>query len=79
MENGIAYFHNREIRDILQSLGEYDRVKEGAYRCAYCGRPITVHNIDAIMTKQGQVRFICDGNICHSRLLLLGSDIHADI
>jgi len=53
-------------------------VLEGAYRCAYCGRPITVSNIDAIMTKDNEVRFICDGDICHSKLLL-GSDIHADI
>jgi len=78
MEKGVAYFHNREIRGILQSLGTYEFVLEGAYRCAYCGRPITVSNIDAIMTKDNEVRFICDGDICHSKLLL-GSDIHADI
>ena len=77
MEKGFAYFHNREIRSILQSLGEYEHVRNGEYHCAYCGRPITEGNIDAILTEGGEVRFICDGDVCHSRLLL-GSDIHAD-
>ena len=56
----------QDISAYLESLGELENVKNGNAACMNCGQTITLENIDVIVPKKGEVRFICWNKECTS-------------
>lgn len=67
--NKMKMVHDKELKQLLQSLEVYDDVVNGQCECLFCHAKITLDNIDAIVPHEGQVCFTCDKKSCHSKLI----------
>lgn len=68
-DNGLMAVHNDDLEKLLKSLNAYDDVKNGNYHCIYCGNTITLDNLDAIIPVNESVRFSCNSEACHLKLI----------
>lgn len=68
-DNTMNAVHDDDLVKLLKSLEVYDDVVEGKYKCLYCGKTITLDNIDSIVPYEGDVQFTCDSQECHLKLL----------
>ena len=62
--SSVKAVYEQDIVSYLDSLGVLERVKEGKAKCMHCGQVITLENLDAIVPKKGEVRFICWNKEC---------------
>ncbi|MDK2966493.1 hypothetical protein [Lacrimispora sp.] len=67
--SGIKAVNNDDIVDLLESLGVYGEVIAGKKKCIFCGKTITVENIDAILPVDNSVEFSCNAEECHINLI----------
>lgn len=75
MENSeVEAVHDDDLISLLKSLGVYDKVVNGEYKCIYCGNKITLNNIDAIVPFDKSVAFTCNSDECHLKLITNKSD-----
>ncbi len=68
-DNTMQAVHDSDLVELLKSLGVYDDVINGKYKCLFCNSKITLENIDSIMPCDGEVQFTCDNKDCHLKLL----------
>ena len=68
-DNTMQAVHDSDLVELLKSLGVYDGVTSGEYKCLFCHGKITLENIDSIMPCDGEVQFTCDNKDCHLKLL----------
>lgn len=61
--------HDNDLKELLCSLGVYEDVVNGCYKCIFCGKKITIRNIDSIVPYENSVQFTCDEKDCHSYLI----------
>lgn len=67
--NQLNVVHDDDLVGLLKTLAVYNSVIKGNHKCLFCGRTITLDNIDSIVPSEGTVQFTCDNEKCHAKLL----------
>lgn len=60
--------HDDDLQELLCSLGVYDAILEGNYRCIYCKKTITLENLGAIIPVNNEILFACNNSICIQKM-----------
>lgn len=68
-DNKMKVVHDNDLKKLLLSLNVYEDVINKKYKCLFCGRDITMDNIDSIMPYEQTIQFTCDEENCHLKLL----------
>ena len=68
-DNQMKAVHDNDLKKLLESLGVYENVIAGNYQCLFCGRIITLDNIDSIVPHKQSIQFTCDHSHCHLKLI----------
>ena len=68
--------HSDDLIPLLDSLGVYNGICDGKYRCIFCQNLITLDNLDAIIPNNGEIAFSCNDEACHLRLITMGGDLN---
>lgn len=68
-ENKMKVVHDKDLKTLLQSLGVYENVVEGKFKCLFCGEKISFENIDSIVPYEESIQFTCDKLECHTKLI----------
>jgi hypothetical protein len=70
MKNGtVKMVHDDDLVNLLKSLGVYNEVASGKFRCLYCGQIITIDNLNSIVPFEQQIGFTCDARDCQEKLI----------
>jgi hypothetical protein len=64
--------YDDDLEDTLEELGVLNRLKEGKAKCLVCGSVVTVNNLGAMASHEGEVVFCCDTPNC---LLTLSGNV----
>ena len=56
--------HDDDIEQFLVSLGVFNDVLAGKYKCLICNQPIDIENIGIITTKDNKIKFVCESPSC---------------
>lgn len=67
--NQMKMVHDKDLENLLHSLGVYENVIAGKCTCLFCGQAITLDNIDSIVPHNHAVQFTCDKEECHLKLI----------
>ena len=65
----IKAVHDKNLEQYLESLGVLDDVKEGKYLCSYCGKTITLDNLQCVYPFKDEIRICCDNPDCYQKAL----------
>jgi len=68
-DNSIKAVYDGDLEHLLQSLGVYDGVMQGKYKCVFCGNTINMDNIDGILPINNDVAFSCNAPSCQLNLI----------
>lgn len=67
--NQMKMVHDKDLENLLRSLGIYENVIENKCTCLFCGQTMTLDNIDSIVPHNNTVQFTCDKEECHLKLI----------
>lgn len=67
--NNMKAVHDKDLIDLLQSLGVYENILSGSYHCILCNKEISISNIDSIVPYNNTIQFTCDDLKCHLKLI----------
>lgn len=56
--------YDKDLSELLKSLGILDKVKQGKFRCVHCGETITLHNLGVLFRKKGVIYIVCSKKEC---------------
>lgn len=62
--------HEKELPEMLESLGLLDSVKKGLVTCNFCLKKITLENFNCIYPKNNEVIICCGDVNCYRKALL---------
>jgi hypothetical protein len=65
----ITAVHERNLEEVLKGLGLLDSVKDGNVVCKFCGKRITLDNLNCIYPKDDDIIFCCDDLSCFQKAL----------
>ena len=51
--------HRSDIRQFLESIEEYEKVKKGEIDCKFCEIKIELEDIYAIFPERGEIKYCC--------------------
>lgn len=74
MDAHLKAVHDDDLKSLLESLGVYERVEEGHYKCLFCGERITVDNLGSIISHEGEIKFSCNRDECLQKTVDIGGD-----
>lgn len=63
----IKFVHDDDLGNYLDSLGIYQDVLAGRYKCMYCGTVIDMNNLEAIVPFEGKIKIICSKPACKEK------------
>lgn len=70
VDNGkITAVHDDDLVDFLKSIEEYDKIINGLAVCSFCGKVMTLDNIQSIFPLDNEVKYCCNAKEC-ARLLI---------
>lgn len=70
MDNGrITAVHDDDLVTFLKSIEEYDKVINGSVTCTFCGKVITLDNIQSIFPLDNDVKYCCNDEECAKLLI----------
>jgi len=62
----IEAIYDQDLPKLFANLGIADDFTEGKLHCMCCGEVITLNNIGAISTENGEINFCCSDLLCLS-------------
>jgi len=65
----IKAVHERNLEEMLESLGVLDSVMKGLITCKFCGKKISLENINCVYPKKNEIVFCCDDISCFEKAL----------
>jgi hypothetical protein len=65
----ITAVHERNLEEVLKDLGLLDSVKDGNVACKFCGKKITLDNLNCIYPRDDNIIFCCDDLNCFQKAL----------
>ncbi len=65
----VPAIHKRDLEAILMQLGILERLKEGALRCAECGNPVTLDNIQCLYMENNEIKLCCSNMNCYKTII----------
>lgn len=73
-EGRMKAVHDADLESLLDSLGVLSEVLHGVRRCAFCGKVVTMDNIECIFPQDREVRFCCSSVECYRKLIEKSGD-----
>jgi hypothetical protein len=61
--------HERNLVELLQSMGLLEHLENGKISCRFCGRKITMKNLGCIFPSGNEIVFCCDDMKCFEQVL----------
>jgi hypothetical protein len=68
----IQAVHDDDLKILLKSLGVFEQVQNGTEKCFYCGKTISMENLQCIFPYNNEVNFCCTEDICYRNLVSRG-------
>jgi len=65
----ISAVHEENLKELLESLGLLEDVESGQINCKFCGKKITLENLQCIYPKNHEIVFCCDDIKCFEQAL----------
>jgi hypothetical protein len=65
---GLKAVYEDDLAGYLKSIGIYDAVMQGEYRCKYCGNVITMENLEVIIPDASGTQIVCNNKNCINQL-----------
>jgi hypothetical protein len=63
--------HDDDLIALLKSLQCFDVIETKRAQCHFCGKTITLNNIEAVFPKDSEVCFCCGHIHCYEELIKL--------
>ncbi len=60
----VKAIHDSDLERVLRKLGLYEKLVRGEFRCAVCGRPLTLENLGGLYRENGEVKLVCNRIEC---------------
>jgi hypothetical protein len=67
--NRISAVHEKDLKELLESLNLLQEVNKGLIHCKFCGKKITLENLQCIYPKGNEIVFCCDNISCFQQAL----------
>lgn len=64
----IEAVYDEDLESVLRDLDLYEGVVGGSLRCNFCGKAVTIDNLQFIFSKNGEIGVSCDNPNCIERL-----------
>jgi len=61
--------HDADLENYLMSLGILDGIKNGDFKCKYCGTTITLENLLCLYPVNEEISICCDRPSCYQMAL----------
>jgi len=71
--------HERNLRELLESLGLLEDVLKGHINCNFCKKKITLDNLRCIYPKNDEILFCCDDIRCFEQTLEDSREVKTDV
>jgi hypothetical protein len=68
-KTNIKMVRDIDFIDYLKKIGAYNLIESGREKCYFCGSRIDDNNIEAIVPKAGEIKFICSHPKCFSKTI----------
>lgn len=68
-DNSIKAVYDADLEMLLKKLEVFDSVIAGKCHCIFCGRTITLENLDSIIPQEQTIAFSCSQIDCRNRLV----------
>ena len=69
-EQTISAVHEKDLKKLLTSLNLLKEVNDGHIKCNFCGKTITLENLQCIYPANSKIVFCCDDIVCFEKTLL---------
>lgn len=56
--------HDSELISLLESIGELETIENGKANCEFCGKKISLANIQTIFVKNNAISYCCNSPLC---------------
>lgn len=56
--------HKGELEEFLSSIDELETIRNGKAKCEFCGKKITLENIQTIFPMNGEIAYCCNSALC---------------
>ena len=60
----LAAVHDDDLTAFLTSIGAIHDINAGRIRCKFCGEPISLENLQAVLPDSGSISYICNKTQC---------------
>jgi len=71
--------HEKNLKGLLESLGLLEDVEKGRINCNFCGKTITLENLQCIYPKNDEIIFCCDDVKCFEQALEDSKKVKTDV
>lgn len=68
-DNSIKVVYDSDLVSLLESLNVLENVMKGECVCVFCGRVISIDNIDGIIPMGDDISFSCNESACRLKLV----------
>ena len=68
IKKNIKAVHDKDLEQLLASLGILEDIKEGRKRCKFCDTTISLDNLETIFPEAGDIKFSCEKAECVKKL-----------
>lgn len=68
--------HDNDLETFLDSLGILKKVSEGRIKCAMCGKPVNLENIQCVFPNEGSINVCCSSSGCYEKLISWGKVVN---
>jgi len=75
----ISAVHERNLEELLESLGLRRDVEDGMIRCKFCDKKISLQNLQCLYPKNNEIVFCCDDVRCFEQALKDSSRENEDV
>lgn len=60
----VKFVHDLDLQKYLKSLGIYEKVLGGKFKCKFCGKTITIENFQILNLEEGAYHLVCSNINC---------------
>jgi len=60
----ISAVYDKDLERVLKGLGLYEELIASRIKCVFCGRAITLSNLEFIFSRNKRIVISCDSNKC---------------
>lgn len=68
VKNQLKLVYDDDLIGYLKSISLYEEIVAGRRLCRYCGKQISLENLEIILPKKAEIEFVCSGKNCLNQL-----------